>query len=346
MSLMPVAAFAQYGGGGSGAPTPPSVTNPPGQTEVKIIINDGAVRTTNTRVKLLMPQTSGDQMAISNSVDFPNVGWVPYRQEVMDWVLTPEVGNKDVFVKFRNSGNGAVTRAFSGSINLAAAGDGGASGSAATSTGDRPRDVSGQVGSGAVASCPLNLTKAYRAAGRRSVYYITPNCTKRPFSSPRIFFTYFTSWSDVIVTTESILNSVPNDRLGFMPLGPVFNPQYGALVKVLDDAKVYVLVGGVKRWIISEAVLRGLYYQTSWIEDVDSRVLDRFPAGGEIPNTTEHPNYTVIKFVGSPRVYRLQDGKKRHIANEAAFNRLGYRWDRIVVLPVGSFNYPDGDSLE
>jgi len=41
----------------------------------------------------------------------------------------------------------------------------------------------------------------------------------------------------------------------------------------------------------------------------------------------------------------LQDGKKRHIENEAVFNSLNYRWDRIVTIS-DTETYPDGESLK
>jgi hypothetical protein len=194
-------------------------------------------------------------------------------------------------------------------------------------------------------TCALTKESAYKYAGSKAVYYITKDCTKRPFKSSKIYFTYFKAWSDVKTTTKASIDAVPNDALGFMPFGPLYDPQYGAIVKIVSDPKVYLLLGSTKYWIASEAVFNTLKYSWNWIEDISDSLLAKYSTGSEITDTTKHPNYTLIKYKNSPKVYRLEDGKKRHIKNEKAFNNLKYRWDRIVTIDA-SETYPDGAVLE
>jgi len=183
-----------------------------------------------------------------------------------------------------------------------------------------------------------------------TIDYAKP-CTKRPFSSAGKYFTYFTSWSAVQVVSETALKSIPNDVLGFMPQGPHYDPKYGALVKVVTDPKVYLLLGGNKQWITSETVFTALNYAWNWIEDVSQTLLDKYTSQGEITDTTKHPNYTLITYEDSPKVYRLEPDPtdetnrvKRHIKDEATFTSLNFRWDRIVTVP-GSEVYEDGKEL-
>ncbi|MBI2436972.1 MAG: peptidoglycan-binding protein [Candidatus Magasanikbacteria bacterium] len=136
-----------------------------------------------------------------------------------------------------------------------------------------------------------------------------------------------------------------------MPWGPKYDPQYGALVKIVNDSKVYLLLGTERYWINSESVFTGLKYDWNWIEDVDEELLAKYSVGSEISYTTHHPNYTLVKYSNSPKVYRLEpDPKdaskqvKRHIADEKAFESLKFRWDRIVVIST-SETYLDGASL-
>lgn len=188
-------------------------------------------------------------------------------------------------------------------------------------------------------SCPLEIQKAYKVAGDKSIYYITEYCTKRPFTKAHIYFTYFRSWNDVKVTSNELLSSISNDVLGFMPFGPLYDPQYGALVKTTSDSKVYLLLGNEKYWISSENVFSQLRYSWNWIEDVDPRLLDKYQIGTEINYTDHHPNYTLIKYTNNPKVYRLEprlddstQQVKRYITSEKEFNELKFRWDRIVVI--------------
>lgn len=183
-----------------------------------------------------------------------------------------------------------------------------------------------------VADCPLSVDQAYRTQNSSAVYYVDLDCKKRPFKNATIFFTYFDSWADVKITGSKFLAAVPNHELGFMPLGPKYDPKYGALVKTVNDARVYFLLNGKKYWVTSEDVFNQLHYKWDWIEDIDQRLLDKYSSGGEIKNTLRHLDGTIVRYAGSSKVYVLVNGKKRHIPNEASFNALGYRWDRIVTL--------------
>lgn len=209
------------------------------------------------------------------------------------------------------------------------------------------------VNTGAAAIfCPLTMEKAYKSSASKAVYFITTDCTKRPFKNGPSFFTYFDSWSEVITTTKTILDSIANDLLGFTPAGPKYDPKYGALVKIVTDPKVYLLLGTEKYWIISESVFTGLKYDWKWIEDVDPGLLNKYSIGSEITYTDHHPNYTIIKYAGLANTYRLEPDPddyskqvKRWIKNEKVFNALKFRWDRIVTVP-NSEVYKDGKVMD
>ncbi len=187
--------------------------------------------------------------------------------------------------------------------------------------------------------CPLPEQNAYKAPNSSAVYYITKQCTKRPFRSAKKYFTYFYSWNEVTHVSSYELASIPKDHLGFMPAGPLYDPKYGALVKTVDDPKVYLLLGNEKYWITDESVFNKLGYSWNWIEDIDQRLLNNYFTGSEINYTNRHPNYTIVKYPDSADVYRLEPDPtdaskqiKKHIKDEKEFNSFGFRWDRIVVI--------------
>ncbi|OGL63261.1 hypothetical protein A3E97_03915 [Candidatus Uhrbacteria bacterium RIFCSPHIGHO2_12_FULL_47_12] len=196
--------------------------------------------------------------------------------------------------------------------------------------------------------CALNKNYAYKAPSSSAIYFITETCTKRAFTNEMIFFTYFPSWGHVEAAPTLLLKKIPNDALGFMPYGPLYDPQYGALVKTVTDPKVYLLLDGKKYWITSEMIFTKLRYRWNWIEDVDSRLLLQYQSGGEITETHRHLNGTLIKYEGDPAVYRLEDqnGKqvKRHIASEEVFKSLKFRSDRIITISQDE-SYPDGSPI-
>ncbi len=137
-----------------------------------------------------------------------------------------------------------------------------------------------------------------------------------------------------------------------MAWGPLYDPKYGALVKIDSDPKVYLLLGGKRYWITSEVIFESLNYLWDWIENISNTLLDKYQMGSEISEIAKHPNYTIVKYIGSPKVYRLEPDAlepakqiKRHIINEKVFEELGFRWDRIVTIE-DSENYPDGEILQ
>ncbi len=200
-------------------------------------------------------------------------------------------------------------------------------------------------------SCQLTPGRPYRSAGSNAVYRVTSNCTLRPFRDPNTFFTYYDSWTEVETVPAQTFASVPSDAVDFVPAGPKYDPQYGALVKIVSDPRVFLLLGGERYWISSETVFNALGYQWSWIEDVAPELLDQYAEGSEITRTDVHPNFTLVKYADDPKVYRLEPDPtdatkqvKRHILSESVFTDIGMRFDRIVTIPA-SETYADGEPL-
>ena len=201
-------------------------------------------------------------------------------------------------------------------------------------------------------NCSLQAQQAYKLSASPSVYYITADCTKRTFKNSKIFFTYFDSWSDVKLISRAKLDNISNDSLDFMPLGPKYDPKYGALVKTVKDPKVYLLLGTEKYWITDPTVFNNLNYSWNWIEDIDEALLSKYTVGSEITYTNHHPNYTLIKYKDSPKVYRLEPNKddsgkqvKRWIPTEKIFASLNFRFDRVVTISDEE-TYDESDNLE
>lgn len=191
--------------------------------------------------------------------------------------------------------------------------------------------------------CSLETKKAYKAPDSSSVYYVTDSCTKKAFRKSKIFFSYFDSWDDVEVVNQSRLDAISNDQVKFIAWGPKYEPGQGAIVKTLNDPKVYFLLEGKKYWVNSESSFNALGFKGNWIEDVSHELLSQYPDGGEINSNDGHPNYTILKYEGKPEVYRLEphpkDSRKtvrRHIVSPELFKDLGYRTDRIIEVPDNS----------
>ncbi len=320
-----------------------------GERAGPLTINDGQYGTVTTSVTLFMKATGATHMMISHSPKFTGAKYVPYTATTT-WTLTSGDGEKTVYVRFKSASGGTVD--VKDTIQLYGQGFDQKPIETPTSTKDQV-----ETPEKATVSCPLTIGKAYKSANSPAVFYVTApfgggdTCTKRPFSRSAVFFTYFSSWSQVQVVSKDVLQSIKTDGLGFMPWGPKFNPQYGALIKSVHDPKVYLLINGEKRWIESEEAFQHIGYSWDWVEDVDQALLQSYPTGSTITSESGLPSGLLIKYSGSPKVYLLSDdslviGKqvKRHIVSESVFLGLGYRWDRIVTVPT-SVEFADGSVL-
>lgn len=287
--------------------------------ELPVVIQDGYSKTASQHVQVRLQSVPDvESVVLSEDPDFEGASFQPYASSI-GFQLSPGAGEKTVYVKFKDV-HGAVA-VVSDNIILTEV------------------------------ACDLSAQRAYKHTQSTGVYYITEACAKRAFTRPEIFFTYFESWEDVSLASQEAIEAIPDDALGFMPWGPLFDPQYGALVKITSDPKVYLLLGGNKHWITNAAIFENLGYQWHWIEDIDPRLLDSYVTQGEITDTTRHPNYTLVKYEHDSKVYRLEPDPdadfrtiKRHITDERTFRTLNYRSDRIVIIP-DTEQYDDGPAL-
>jgi hypothetical protein len=298
------------------------------ETSLAVTVNSGNTSTDKRDVTVVLNVPSATTVAIANEPTFAGVSYQPYKEE-FSWTLSEGNELKTVYVRFRTK-EGGVADAKDTILLTGQSFD-------VTVIEEEKKELN--------PNCALTVESAYRTRTAPGVFYITKDCTKRAFNSASQYFTYFTSWKSVNIASASEIEGIKDDELGFMPAGPLYDPQYGALVKIPQDPKVYLLLGNQKKWITSEHTFESLGYEWNWIEDVDTRLLDKYEVGGEITETNRHPDHTLFKYENSPKTYKLEDGKKRHIKNEAAFNKLKYRWDRIVTVR-STETYPDGEELE
>lgn len=308
--------------------------------EVKnaVVVNYGAYQTDSPNVVLKLNATGAVSYAVSNSSNFTSKTTFFQYAPTTTWALSPGNGKKTIYVRFKSVDGGTIDA--SDTIEL--------TGQAFEQAKEEVKPVENISD----VECSLITGGAYKSADSPAVYYITEKCEKRPFRAPDRFFSYFTSWKDVMTVPAADLEAIADDTLGFMPWGPKYDPKYGALVKSVTDPKVYALLGGQKQWVVSEAVLTGLKWTFKWIEDVSQSFLDKYNAGSDITKTDYHPNYTIIKYPESSNVYRLEPdpndpGKqlKRHIETEDAFKKEQLRWDRIITVPDTEV-YEDGEPIQ
>ncbi len=190
-----------------------------------------------------------------------------------------------------------------------------------------------------VRSCPLNIGGAYKTANSSGVWVITEGCEKRPIKDPAVFFSHFSSWDEVVVTSNANLNNVPNHTLSFLPWGRLRKFDNGSLLKTVDDPKVYLMLGGRIHEFDTLSAFLSFGFKGNQIEDVVSEVLNSYTRSTGIAGVESAPEGFVFKYPNSAQVYRVEkrasDGKlvKRHIRTLDEFEKI-YRTTRLPSLPL------------
>jgi regulation of enolase protein 1 (concanavalin A-like superfamily) len=194
-------------------------------------------------------------------------------------------------------------------------------------------------------SCPLPILVPYKTPQSASVYYISEDCKKRPIKDPAVYFSHFSSWKEVRLTTAATLNRVPNHELSFLPWGPRRIYQNGSLIKTVDDPKVYLVLDGIRIYPIeSETVFRGILgYQFNQIEDVTSNVIERYIVQPSITSVDSIPPTLIFKYPEDPKVYSLERSlttgelSKRYMESVSQIAQNNFRADRIATIPTARF---------
>ncbi len=101
-----------------------------------------------------------------------------------------------------------------------------------------------------------------------------------------------------------------------------------SIVRVKDKPTVYVVEDGVKLPIQSPAVLSSNGLSFDDVEVIDQEEADTY-ADAEPLN---YADGTMVREEGSPEVYVIANGEKKHILDPIAFSDLGYNWNNVLVV--------------
>lgn len=121
-----------------------------------------------------------------------------------------------------------------------------------------------------------------------------------------------------------------------LPSTAISSYQRAKLLQAENDSKVYYITeGDLKRHIPSPTVF--LSYGNKWADVVTVKSFELSAISDNI----------LIRQAGQPEVYKLENGAKCWIKTAEAFNRLGYKWNKIASINNIELNsYPEGASIE
>lgn len=272
---------AASGGGGGGT----SYTYP---TNLSLNVDEGSACTENRTVTLEVTYSNAADILISNDENFDDDTWVSLngyvdqdnilygengeviRTAAIDWTLTEGDGQKNIYVRFRSSSKNVALATLSDEITL----------DERTRCGEETDDhTDDTVQDGLVKSGMLIKGEHFP-----QVYFVNDRLERRPFYTEGIYFTYRTSFDDVV--------TVPDEELAKLPIGrPMLPKMYHVLVKLPTDPRVYYVVShssnpelAALRWITSENVAEenfGYDWQ-KYVIDIPIPLFPHFERGADI----------------------------------------------------------------
>ena len=198
------------------------------------------------------------------------------------------------------------------------------------------------VGLGALIAVPAQAASAgdlIKVSTSAAVYYLGEDNKRYIFPNQATYMTWYEDFSGVVTISQSEIEE--------MTIGGNVTFRPGTkMIKFPTVAKVYAVEpGGVIRHITSEAIATSLY-GAEWYKMVGQVPEENFIAyteGSDITAAT-YPDGTLVQEEGGSTVYYIEDGEKRPVADETAFNANMFSWDDVLTASSLSA-YSDGASI-
>lgn len=104
-----------------------------------------------------------------------------------------------------------------------------------------------------------------------------------------------------------------------------------SLIRIKNRSTVYLVEDGVKQPIPSPEVLASQGMTFNDVEVIEQDEADTYADGEAIC----YADGSIVREEGTPEVYVIADGEKKHIQDPTSFTDLGYSWNNIVNVKPG-----------
>ena len=159
------------------------------------------------------------------------------------------------------------------------------------------------------------------AKGSSPQVYLMDQGRKNPIPNPDVFVNWGFRWQDIVTLSDAFINS--------RPTGPTLKR-----IAKGSSPQVYLMDQGEKNPIPNPDVFVNWGFRWQDLVVVSDSFLSYYPLGKTLKKLAKG---------SSPAVYYIEAGKKRLIPSAQIFNRLGFRWQDIVVCSDQFlFYYPLG----
>lgn len=169
-------------------------------------------------------------------------------------------------------------------------------------------------------AAPIALPN-YSIVTANGAYYLLDNDSARPFANYEVVKKLGYHPEEIIEVTGADLEAYQT--------GPVIGEQtvspLGRVAHVKENNGLYYVSGSAYQPISDEQIVKVNFPHLS-VEKIAAAEL----AALELSSPIQFKDGTLIGIKGSPMIFVIENGKKRHIASEAVFAGLGYKWENVI----------------
>ena len=160
-----------------------------------------------------------------------------------------------------------------------------------------------------------------------SKVYLIENGKKRWITSAAVFISNGYKWEDLVIVTELELELYPSGE----NIKASFNLKPDRSLIRGSGSEVYLIEDNSKRWITSAAVFISNNYKWEDVIAVTDHELNLYPNGKDVTSSDLNFDKKLLKGSG-PKVYLMENGKKRWITSAAVFISNGYKWEDVITV--------------
>lgn len=171
--------------------------------------------------------------------------------------------------------------------------------------------------------------------------YLLENGKKRWITDVAAFVSNGYDWKNIILIDESELALYPD---GENILAKAIPAGENSLVQG-DGPEVYVIKNKKKCWIENALTFAAYGFEWNKITKISNEELLKYE-NGEMLSKNAFADGTLIR-ASDPKVYLIENGRKRWISSPAAFSKNNYKWSSIVQTSDKNIAfYQDGPNIE
>ncbi len=276
-----------------------------------------------------------ESVMISEDITFADAKFIPFKEK-MEWTLSEGYGEKKLYFRFKlyvgyyyeveksiNLENGEINTISDNLVYTELEKD-----KSQNNIGDTPiYDYEKKI-----YICPVTTGQVHRSYRDATLFYITEECTKRPFIDKYSFDSYNLSLGSVQFVTQAEIDQIDLDIAGPMTLSPEIKLEEGDLVMIPSKWIVHILKDNEWKSFNSQFTLRQFGHSYNSVFLIDQDMFNRYPVGEE--------GYTEADIGPYLKDLKFQDYDQDIVDLKAILHKQGY-FRQYETTPFFSTNLED-----